>query len=199
MKKEIIDKALRSRGMKRVSGETMEPIMPYLLADVAYQIYEADIRPLPLRHRMKQMSRDWVKRYTLFNRPIFANLTQDETCELTDWMDSVNERLSNEITMIRAKIMEALCEIPDFERRKTISSFLLCHIFAQYADCSYQRVYYTTKTRAFGVIEEPTSSPDLCYMRDAAYNMAMQYIKETPGGLIWTTKKNTKEKHLSRL
>ncbi len=184
MKTEIIDKALRAIGMTRIAGNSVEPIMPHLLADIAYQIFLKDIAPLPLRHQMKQMATDWKKRYGLFNRPIFSFLTQDESVELTDWMDSVSEYLANEITMIRAKIIEVLSEIPSFEDKRIVSSLLLCNIFAEYAECAYHKVFFVPKQTYFGAKEMPLSNPDLCYLRDLSYRMALRYIKEIPGGDI---------------
>jgi hypothetical protein len=180
-KREIVDTALRGAGKARVCGDSMEPIMPYLLSDIMSQIYYKDIAGLRHKHRMKEMDKNWRKRYAIFIRPVFSLFKEEDKCELTDLMDSVYDNLSNEITMLRAKIMEALSGIDDFERKKVVSSLLLCHIFAQYAECSYNRCYYTVKSTSFGIIEEPASNKDLCYLRDHSYNMAMQYIKETPG------------------
>jgi hypothetical protein len=181
-KQEIVDTALKGVGKTRVQGNSMEPIMPYLLADIMYQIYTKDIGPIKLRHELKQMDDKWRKRYKLFNRPLFAFFPAESKDKLTDLMDSVGDHLANEVTMLRAGVMTAVGGIEDFDKRRIVSSFLLCHIFAQYAESSYQRCFYTLKHLSFGTIEEPASNKDLCYLRDLSYDMAMQYIKEIPGG-----------------
>lgn len=181
-KKEIIDTALRGVRAKRIKGESYEPIMPYLLADIMYQIYQSDIAPLKLGHELKRMDSMWKTRYRLFNRPLFSAFHPGAYDELTDLMDSVWDYLSNEITMLRANIIKQFAGIEDFNHRKIVSAFFLCHIFAQYAECAYNRTYIHTKRTSYGTIEEPASNNDLCFLRDLSYRMAMQYIKEIPGG-----------------
>ena len=181
-KKEVVDTALRGLGKTRVQGNTTEPIMPYLLADIMFQLFDKNIAPIPFKHELKQMKCRWIKRYKRFNKPVFSAFKETEYTELTDLMDEVYDYLSNEIVMLRSKIMLVISGIPFFEVKQNIANLIMCHIFAEYADCCYQRVYYNVKKEYFGTIEEPTSNEDLCYLRDLSYKMAIQIIKETPGG-----------------
>ena len=181
-KREIVEKALKGVGKQRVQGDTTEPIMPYLLADVMYQLYLEDIPSYPLRHEMKRMSTLWRERYKHFNKPLFSQFHPTEFTEITDLMDDVYESLHNEIVMLRSNIMTMISGIESFNTRHAVSTLIMCHIFAQYADCSYQRVYYNTKIESFGIIEEPASNQDLCYLRDLSYKMALRLIKDSPGG-----------------
>lgn len=180
--REIVDTALKGIGKTRVQGDTLEPIMPYLLADIMYQLFDKNISKLPLKHKLVQMRTMWLKKYKHFNKPIFSCFKESDYTEVTDLMDNVYDYLSNEITMLRSSIMLVIGNIDSFEDKKNISTLIMCHVFAQYADCTYQRVYYKTKTESFGIIEEPVSNPDLCYLRDLSYKMAMMYIKQIPGG-----------------
>ena len=181
-KKEVVDTALRGIGKTRVQGNTTEPIMPYLLADIMYQLFDKNISPLSLKHELKQMKKMWMQKYKHFNKPVFSAFKESEFTELTDLMDDVYDYLSNEIVMLRSKTMLVIEGIESFETKQAVSNLIMCHIFAEYADCCYQRVYYKIKKESFGIIEEPISNPDLCYLRDLSYRMAMQIIKETPGG-----------------
>ena len=181
-KREIVDTALRGIGMARTQGDTTEPIMPYLLGGIMADIYFADVAKLPLKHKMKEMDKVWQRRYGLFNRPVYSCFKDEDKCELTDLIDSISDHLSNEITMLRSGVMTAISGIEDFNRRKAVSSLLLCHMFAQYANCTYMRVYRKHKTCKYGVIVEEASNDDLVFLRDYSYKMALQYIKETPGG-----------------
>lgn len=181
-KNEIINTALKGIGMARVHGNTSEPIMPYLLADVMYQLYLADMNPKKLRHKMKQMHSMWSKKYMHFNKPIFSAFEPKDYTEITDLMDNVYEYLSNEITMLRSQIINVIGGIESFDDKKIVSTLIMCHIFAQYAECAYERVYCKTKKQYYGIIEEPSSNLDLCYLRDLSHKMAIQYIHDIPGG-----------------
>ena len=181
-KREIVETALKGIGKTRVQGDTTEPIMPYLLADIMYQLFDKNINPLPLRHELKQMRKRWTLRYKTFNKPVFSAFKETEFTELTDLMDNVYDYLSNEIVMLRSQIMLVVEGVESFETRQIIADLIMCHIFAEYADCTYQRVYYKTKKESFGIIEEPVSNPDLCYLRDLSYKMAIRMIMEEPGG-----------------
>lgn len=181
-KREIVNTALKGLGMERVQGDTIEPVMPYLLGGIMADIYFADIAKLPLKHKMKEMDKVWQKRYGLFNRPVYSCFKDEDKCELTDLIDSISDHLSNEITMLRSGVMTAIGGIEDFDRKKAVSSLLLCHMFAQYANCTHMRVYRTFKPFKYGVVEEEASNDDLVFLRDYSYKMAVQYIRETPGG-----------------
>ena len=183
-KKEIIDTALKGIGKARVQGDSTEPIMPYLLGDIMYQIYMKNIAKLPLRHKMKLMDSSWRQRYGLFDRPLFTYFKDGESIELTDMMDNLTDYLNDEIVLMRTRVVNVLSDIEDFNHRMNISALILCHIIAQYAECSYNRCYYTTKNTSYGVIEESASNKDLCYLRDLSYKMAMQYIHDLPGGEV---------------
>ena len=181
-KKQIVETALKGVGMKRVEGESTEPIMPYLLADVMYQLYQKDVIPANLRHKMRYMHKMWIQKYSHFNKKIFTYFKPEEYTEITDLMDSVGDYLSNEITMLRSQIMMILLNIDSFQDKRVISTLLMCHIFAQYAECSYNKVYYKTKEMPFGIIEENSSCPELCYLSRLSHKMAIQYIRDIPGG-----------------
>ena len=180
---ELVDTALKGVGKARVSGDTFEPIMPYLLADIMYQIYIKAVHKNSLKHKMKQMDTCWRKRYGLFNRPIFSCF-EDAGVELTDMMDSVYQMLENDITLMRTRIVGVLNEIDKFEDKMLVASLILCHIFAEYAECSYGNCYYRTVKTFDGYKEVKDSNKDLCYLRDLSYKMAFQYIKDLPGGEI---------------
>lgn len=181
-RREIVDTALKGVNKVCVQGNTNEPIMPYLLADIMYQLFDEGVNSIQLKHRVRQMSKMWKQRYKHFNKPVFYYFKESEYIELTDLMDDLYDKLANEIIMLRSKIMLVLTGIDSFEHKQAISTLILCHIFAQYANCSYQNVFYKITHKSFGDIEEPESNPDLCYLRDLSYKMAMEYIKQIPGG-----------------
>lgn len=122
------------------------------------------------------------KKYSQFNKPVFSAFRDEDYTELTDVMDSLNEYLKDEITMLRSGVMLTLVSIDDFDRRRVVSSMLLCHMFAQYAESSHMIAYYHMRKTKYFIHRIGTSNPHLCFLRDISYKMAIQYIKETPGG-----------------
>ena len=99
-KREMIDKYLRTIDKKRVQGDTLEPVMPFLLGDAIYMIYNADIAHLSLRHEAKKARNQWAECYGRFNRPFFSAFTPDESLEVTDLMDDFEAFIGNELTFI---------------------------------------------------------------------------------------------------
>ena len=68
---EIVDKYLTSIGMKRVSGTSLEPILPFFMLDAAYNMWLKDVQPIECKHEAKKMKKEWVTKYGLFNRSFF--------------------------------------------------------------------------------------------------------------------------------
>ena len=71
-KRELINTYLSSIGRTRVQGDSTEPLLPFLLGDAIYTIFNREIAPLDLRREEKRLRSDWARNYTLFNRPFFA-------------------------------------------------------------------------------------------------------------------------------
>ena len=139
-KREIIDAWLTSIGRTRVKGDSAEPLLPFLLGDAIYAIYNADIAPLDLRHEEKKIRSDWAAHYNRFNRPFFAAVGVQDSDQVTDLMDDFEETIANDVMVLRSELMLLLQDIP-FESRKPIVSALLCHVLAQAAQCAWGNVY----------------------------------------------------------
>lgn len=139
-KKELINAYLSSVGKRWVQGNSSEPLLPFLLGDAIYMIYNQDIAPLKLRQEEKRLRTDWATNYTRFNRPFFAAIGVDNQEQVTDLMDDFEGYIGNEIMMLRSELMLLLQEVP-FERRGPIVSALLCHVLAQAAQLAYGNVY----------------------------------------------------------
>ena len=139
-KRELINTYLASIGRTRVQGDSTEPLLPFLLGDAIYTIYNQDIAPLDLRREEKRLRSDWAQNYTRFNRPFFAAIGGDGSDQVTDLMDDFEEAISNNVMMLRSELMLLLGDVP-FDRRKPIVSALLCHVLAQAAQCAWGNVY----------------------------------------------------------
>lgn len=177
-KREIIDRCLNGIGKVRVQGDTSEPIMPFLLGDIMFQSYLSAVRKIDLRHEMKQMDGKWRALYKRFNDPIFHDFADDEKVEVTDLMDSLEEHLSNDITRLRSQLM-MLFDGVEFEDEQIVTNFLLAHIFAQYANCSWMRVNVRHRKTPAGIVQEEESCQPLLDMSNLAYKMAIYYLRHS--------------------
>ena len=140
-KRELINTYLESIGRRWMSGEdSAEPILPFLLGDAIYTIYNQDIAPLKLRHEEKRLRSDWNMNYTMFNRPFFSAIGIDGGEQVTDLMDDFEASIGNDLTILRCELSLLLQDVP-FERRRPIVSALLCHVLAQAAQCAWGNVY----------------------------------------------------------
>ena len=143
-KTEMIDTYLRTIGIRRLQGETLEPLLPFLLGDAIYTIYNRDIAPLDLRREEKRLRNDWAHNYTLFNRPFFAAIGCENSDQVTDLMDDFEAYIGNSVMVLRSELMLLLGDVP-FDQRKPIVSALLCHVLAQAAQCAWGNVYRVKK------------------------------------------------------
>ena len=183
-RKELINKALRGIGMRVIKGSESkaDPLMPYFLADVMFQVYMKDVSPVKLKGRLKYMQTVFRKRFNRFILPLYYYLEKTEFQEMTDLMDEVGDYLSNEIMMLRSRTMLMLECIPNFEDKKVATSLLMCHMLAQYAESAYENVYINTKEYDWGIVEDKRTNSDLIFFREWFYKMTMLYIASVPGG-----------------
>lgn len=153
-KRELINTYLKSIGRTRVQGDSTEPLLPFLLGDAIYTIYNRDIAPLDLHREEKKLRNDWVQHYTLFNRPFFAAIGADNHDQVTDLMDDFEEAIANHIMVLRSELMLLLGDVP-FDQRKPIVSALLCHVLAQAAQCAWGNVYrVATLVKKTGAVKQ---------------------------------------------
>ena len=139
-KRELINTYLSSIGRTRVQGDSTEPLLPFLIGDAIYTIFNRDIAPLDLRQEEKRLRRDWAQNYTRFNRPFFAAIGVDNHDQVTDLMDDFEEAIANNVMILRSELMLLLGDVP-FDQRKPIVSAILCHVLAQAAQYAWGNVY----------------------------------------------------------
>ena len=142
-KRELIKRYLDSIGKVRVSGDTTEPLLPFLLGDAIYSIYVKDIATLPLVREQKKLRNEWDSHYTMFNRPFFSAIGDGDE-QVTDLMDDFETAIGNELMVLRSNLMLLLDEVP-FDNRQKIVSALLCHVLAQAAQAAWGNVYRVGK------------------------------------------------------
>ena len=138
----MTNKYLRSVGYQLVSCESLEPLLPFLQMDCMYQIYCKDIKPLELRHEMKQLRKRWIDTYNIFNRRFFCAFTQEEQYEVVDKMDEFETYIANDVMIAKVQVMNVLS---DLETNQAIvcSSLILCNVLCQAAGIIWKHVYKT--------------------------------------------------------
>ena len=107
---EMITKYLNSIGFKLVQGESLMPLMSFLQMDVMFSIFNKEIRPLDFKHEMKRIRNSWIHEYGLFDRMFFQPFTIDERDEILDKMDSFEQYIWNDVTIMRIQIMNLIDE-----------------------------------------------------------------------------------------
>lgn len=175
-KTELINKYCESVGSTIVQGESAEPILPFLLGDAIYCIYNKDIAPLELPRREAIIREHWRTNYNMFNKPYFQAIGVANQERLTDLMDDLEEFIAINMMQLRSAIMLLLQDVP-FERRSVITSALLCHILAQAAQLAYGNVF--RERRRVGIVrgkslivEKPSKNRHLDAINDDAFRLA---------------------------
>lgn len=143
---EIVDKYLTSIGMKRVSGTSLEPILPFFMLDAAYNLWRKDISPIECRHELKFLKKQWITRYGMFNRQFFRAFTVDEQDEIIDKMDSFDAYIENHVMVARVQIMNYLQDL-EFEQAVRCASLIIINIMCQSAGIVWSHVYKNGRDR----------------------------------------------------
>ena len=139
--RQMVDKYLASIGMKLVQGGgTLEPILPFFMTDVAFNMWMKDIAPIPCRHELKKLKKDWLSTYSRFNRRFFNAFTIDEQDEIIDKMDSFDSYIDNHVMIAKVQIMNIMNDL-EFEDAVRCSSLIIINIMCQSAGIVWRNVY----------------------------------------------------------
>ena len=133
--KSLLDTYLKYHGWvlnPKNSKRDAMPFVPMFLVDAMNLIYKQYIKPLPLRHRAKQMSNRWHEAYMHFIKEFFRPFDIDQQCELCDMVDEFNDYIHNEIELFRVEVMQRFMKY-DADVRLTLSAILACNVLAQSA------------------------------------------------------------------
>lgn len=136
---EIARKYLKSRGIK-VTGDATQLLVPFLLMNIAYQIYCKEIKPKPFQHEARKYLTAFSKEYKLFNNELFRNLDCDEAEYVTDEMDKGYDALQNYIMLVRIELMNSL-EVYGEKPRDVLTSVLLCDLICQISGIMWNEMY----------------------------------------------------------
>lgn len=188
-KREIINRYLNSIGKVRVHGDTLEPLLPFLLGDAIYTIFNRDIAKLELVREQKRMRNAWADAYNKFNRPFFSAIGEGSE-DATDLMDGFEEFIANDLMVLRSELMLLMQDVP-FDKRGVIVSALLCHVLAQAAQIAWGNVYRNAKmlgkdkrTGQKMIVHEPEKNPYLETINRCSFRLAAMWHQSISAAFV---------------
>ena len=157
---DLVDAYMRHVGMRRIAGHSAMPILPFLLLDVVYTIFNKDIKPVKCHQQAKLVVNGWVRNYNEFNRDFFRAFTPEQRDVIIDMMDDFEEHISNHVTIARVAVMNGLPWL-SFEEQRILASAAICHVLAHAAQVIWGEVYRDrmgrrTENRSIAGIEKYT-------------------------------------------
>lgn len=136
----MVDRWLTSIGMKRVSGSSLEPILPFFMLDVAYNMWQKDVSPIECKFELKKIKREWIRRYSVFNRQFFRAFAFEEQDEIIDKMDSFDTYIANHVMVAKVQVMNIMQDL-ETEQAIRCASLLIINILCQSANIVWSHVY----------------------------------------------------------
>lgn len=139
---DIVRKYLEHSGryLKQGEEECFAPMLPYLILDAMFQLYDKNIKPIPCQRDLKKYKRDWIKAYSEYNKDFFSAFDPDEVCYITDKMDEFEAFIAHDLFIVQMSIHKE-CMHLDAEQRNIVSAIILCGVLAQAAECVYEDTY----------------------------------------------------------
>lgn len=140
--RELVNIYLKSRRLVVKSGNEgdFSPLLPLIIMDSAYQMWQKYIRPVECRHEMKKLKNEWSATYHAFNRDYFRCYNAEQVDFLCDLMDANEEYLRNDI-MVAFVQCSNLCKGETFEREQVLAACMMMDIFTSLAILIWQRCY----------------------------------------------------------
>ncbi len=142
----MIDTYLKSIGMKRIKGDGLDPILPFIMMDAMYQIYTKEIKPLPCRHELKHVKKTWIENYNVFNRSFFRAFNVEQQGEVIDMMDSFEQYIHNDMLIAKLAIMNEMKDLST-DDANVCASCVLCNILAQAAHIVWSKIFLNSRLK----------------------------------------------------
>lgn len=166
---ELVNKFLLHRGFSKIQGESLLPVLPFLVMDVVYNMYNKTLRPIPAKHSLKKWKTIWEEAYNRFDRTFLAAFTSDEQDELMDKMDSLEDYISNARTVVEIQTMNCFPSAP-IEKQKILACINVCNLLTHYAGQLWCAIY-----KNYDLSRDVRRKPDIQY-----YEIEGKIYKEKP-------------------
>lgn len=142
MIKELVDTYLKSRGLKRQKGrdDDATPLLPLIMMDSAYQLFNTYIKPVNSRFEMKKYKNEWLKAYNSFNKDFFSCYNEEQTDYLIDMMDAFAEYIKNHEEIVFVQFTNQFKNEP-LERQKVLSASMIINVYCQCAEIIWEAIF----------------------------------------------------------
>ena len=139
--KDILQAYYKRFHLTAVGSEySMEPIHPFILMDITYQLLNTHIAPLKPTFKLGKVYHKWRDTYSHFNQRFFSAFDEDQTDYVIDKMEDFENYVDNYVTIARLKIMDCFPE-NTLEEQQVVSACILTNILARAAHIITQKVY----------------------------------------------------------
>ena len=150
--KEIVGRYLDYNKMKLVKGDSgMDVLIPFLLMDLQYSIWQEEIKGVECRHKMKMARSRWKEAYGLFTRSFFAAFSEEQVDAIVDLMDEYEQWMESAVMNARVAVMNEIAE-REFEEQKLLSACLMCNCLSQCAQIIWRTIHLDARGRG---VENP--------------------------------------------
>lgn len=161
--KEIVSIYLRRSGLRVARGleNSLLPLAPYLLMDVALTVWNEEIQPIKVDAQslteLSKAKERWNKAYRLFNRTFFACFTADQRDRVIEYMDSFSAYIGNQVTITKIRAMD-IVRGEALEHQRYVSSLLVCNALSFYAETVWHTLYRSRAERINNQLSATTTN-----------------------------------------
>ncbi|MBQ6762342.1 MAG: hypothetical protein IJP49_06280 [Bacteroidales bacterium] len=183
-KKDIVEKYIAGYGYKRISGQTLEPIMPVLVLDLMYQIHNEWLAPAAkgFVRKNRYHHQKWMEAYKAFNRRFYAAFTVDEYDEACLLMDDFESVMSNDLTIARIAVMGCFPEL-ETDQRVVLGTISVCNTLCHIANAFWHNVFRKPYRDVTGrvITGDPLPNADIESMIHHSIRLMNEYYRSIGG------------------
>lgn len=183
-KNEIVEKYISGYGYRRVSGDTLEPIMPVLVLDLMYQIHNEWLAEPAKKFIQKNRfhHQKWMESYKAFNRRFYGVFTVDEYDEACALMDDFETRMANDLTIARIAVMGCFPEL-ETDQRIVLGTISVCNTLCHVANAFWHNVFKKPYRDVTGrlVAGDPLPNQDIESMIHHSIRLMNEYYRSIGG------------------
>lgn len=135
----LLNTYLKAKGW-RSSGNSHEPLLPYIMSDAVYIIHNEYIPAIHLTQEAKMYSNRMMKNYNHMNHQFFKIFSPAEQEQIVDIMDSFSEYIHNEVEILRMTVMQRMEKYPTAIRMNSSVLVALVHL-SECAKITWHNIY----------------------------------------------------------
>ena len=183
-RKEIVEKYVSGYGYRRVSGDTLEPIMPVLVLDLMYQIHNEWLAETAkgFVRKNRYHHQKWMEAYKAFNRRFYGAFTVDEYDEACSLMDDFESVMLNDLTIARVAVMGCLPEL-ETDQRIALGTISVCNTLCHIANAFWHNVFRKPYRDVTGrvITGDPLPNADIESMIHHSIRLMNEYYRSIGG------------------